>query len=111
MERLQELQEGDSAPLPELSGKEVVSVISALEPLVACCSDQTTAVDKLDESYFKAARTLSEQRVQFKDIPCILSAYCSGALTTAKSRMRELSYCMDKGDAASDRAGAKAEKS
>ena len=110
MTRLQGLQEGDSVTLPELSGKGVVFVISALEPLVACCADQTTTVDKLDESYFKAVRTLSEQRVQFKDISCILSAYCSGALTTAKSRMRELSYCMDKGDAASDRAGAKAQK-
>lgn len=102
MRCLQEMQGSENALLPELSGKEFVAGIAALEPVAECSSDDVVKLDKLDKLYFEAAETLSESGIKFADIPSILVQYSSGARATAKARMQELSCCMTQSETVSD---------
>ena len=94
MKRLQEMQTAKNAVLPDLNGEQFVAVIASLDPWAEYSADNTATIDELNRLYFKTAQALCESGVEFADVPSVISTYSSGALTTAKSRMQQLSRCM-----------------
>ncbi|MET4696387.1 hypothetical protein [Endozoicomonas lisbonensis] len=101
MRRLQRMQVGERALLPDqLTGKQFVAAIAALEPLFECAADDSVAIDQLDKLYFEAAQTLSDSGVKCADIPSVIEGYSSGARATAKARMKELTDFMTQSEAA-----------